>query len=161
MSKCSAATSELSVRSSLSFLLGMSMPELCICPWSIIWLWEKSCISLSVTCQTENTTRNSQSDASQTSPPSDPGRGNIPGTFPASPTSLGGSGHGGSYWSLLRCEWSMFCTAEVTVPVLSWCWCWCWCWCGRGCGCWSPCPVCTVLPTRLCTDLTIFFRSSG
>lgn len=42
-------TSELSVRSSLSFLLGMSMPELCIDPWSISWFWEKSCISLSVT----------------------------------------------------------------------------------------------------------------
>ncbi len=45
-------TSELSVRSSLSFLLGMSMPELCIDPWSISWVWEKSCISLSVTWQT-------------------------------------------------------------------------------------------------------------
>lgn len=47
------ATSELSVRSSLSFLLGMSMPELWIDPWSISWLWEKSCISLSVTYQTQ------------------------------------------------------------------------------------------------------------
>lgn len=48
-----SATSELSVRSSLSFLLGMSMPELCIDPWSIIWDWEKSCISLSVTWITQ------------------------------------------------------------------------------------------------------------
>ena len=45
-------TSELSVSSSLSFLLGISIPELWIDPWSISWVWEKSCMSLSVTCHT-------------------------------------------------------------------------------------------------------------
>lgn len=45
---CDSRTSELSVKSSLSFLLGISIPELCIDPWSMSWDWEKSCISLSV-----------------------------------------------------------------------------------------------------------------